>query len=443
VPMQTRHEIPTDLITPLGAYLQLRERAAAAFLLESVERGRLGRHSFVGCGSRLCSFVEAEVSGEPVVGYLGYDFVAQLEPTVSLPAAGPDVPESRFVVPDVLIRFDHALGVADVLRGDPEAVSSIGGTAPERVPETGPSATLRFPDQATYEEGVRRAQQHIRDGDAFQIVLSQRAERPTHASAVALYRALRRVNPSPYLFLLEVDDLALIGSSPETLVKADGRRASLNPIAGTTARGPGDADRLLASEKDRAEHVMLVDLGRNDLSRVCTPGTVRVERFLEVEPYSHVTHLVSQVDGELRDGVGHFDLLRACFPAGTVSGAPKVRAMQIISELEGYRRGTYAGAVGYALPAAPLAVPPPGRAVHPRVRLNRSLDTSEVSDKPPGAALDTCIAIRTILLREGVAHMQAGAGIVADSDPGAEHAECLDKLAAVEAAIDLAEGITA
>jgi anthranilate synthase component I len=409
VPMQTRHEIPTDLITPLGAYLQLRERAAAAFLLESVERGRLGRHSFVGCGSRLCSFVEAEVSGEPVVGYLGYDFVAQLEPTVALPAAGPTVPESRFVVPDVLIRFDHALGVADVLRGDPEAVSSIGGTAPEPVPEMGRSGTRRFPNQATYEEGVRRAQQHIRDGDAFQIVLSQRAERPTRAPAVALYRALRRVNPSPYLFLLEVDDLALIGSSPETLVKADGRRASLNPIAGTTTRGPGDADRLLASEKDRAEHVMLVDLGRNDLSRVCVPGTVRVERFLEVEPYSHVTHLVSQVDGELREDVGHFDLLRACFPAGTVSGAPKVRAMQIISELEGYRRGTYAGAVGYAL---------------------------------PGPALDTCIAIRTILLRDGVAHMQAGAGIVADSDPGAEHAECLDKLAAVEAAVDLAEGIT-
>jgi anthranilate synthase component 1 len=190
-------------------------------------------------------------------------------------------------------------------------------------------------------------------------------------------------------------------------VKADGRRASLNPIAGTTTRGPGDADRLLASEKDRAEHVMLVDLGRNDLSRVCTPGTVRVERFLDVEPYSHVTHLVSQVDGELREDVSHFDLLRACFPAGTVSGAPKVRAMQIISELEEYRRGTYAGAVGYAL---------------------------------PGLALDTCIAIRTILLGDGIAYLQAGAGIVADSDPRAEHAECLNKLAAVEAAIELAEG---
>jgi anthranilate synthase component I len=336
--------------------------------------------------------------------------VAQLEPSVPLPADGPDLPESRFVVPDVLIRFDHALGVADVLRGDHEAVSSSTPVPMGPVPGTCPAETRRSPDAAVYEARVRIAQQHIRDGDAFQIVLSQRAERSTRASAVALYRALRRVNPSPYLFLLELDGLALIGSSPETLVKAEGRRASLNPIAGTTPRGEGDAERLLASEKDRAEHVMLVDLGRNDLSRVCKPGTVRVERFLDVEPYSHVTHLVSQVDGELRDDVGHFDLLRACFPAGTVSGAPKVRAMQIISELEGYRRGTYAGAVGYAL---------------------------------PGTALDTCIAIRTILLRDGIAFLQAGAGIVADSDPRAEHAECLDKLAAVEAAIDLAEGVVA
>jgi anthranilate synthase component 1 len=218
---------------------------------------------------------------------------------------------------------------------------------------------------------------------------------------------LRRVNPSPYLFLLELDGLALVGSSPETLVKCEGHSASLNPIAGTTERGPGDAERLLASEKDRAEHVMLVDLGRNDLSRVSVPGSVDVTRFLEVERYSHVTHLVSQVSGELRDGVGPFDLLRACFPAGTVSGAPKVRAMQIISELEGHRRGPYAGAVGYAL--------------------------------PDEETLDTCIAIRTIVLRDGVAHLQAGAGIVADSDPAAEHEECLRKLAAVEAAIDLAE----
>jgi anthranilate synthase component 1 len=198
----------------------------------------------------------------------------------------------------------------------------------------------------------------------------------------------------------------LVGSSPETLVKADNGIAELNPIAGTTHPGEGDAERLLASEKDRAEHVMLVDLGRNDLSRVSKPGTVHVQRFLEPERYSHVTHLVSEVTGELEQGVSNFDLLRACFPAGTVSGAPKVRAMQIISDLEGHRRGPYAGAIGYFLPDGPM---------------------------------DTCIAIRTIVLHDGVAHLQAGAGIVADSSPSAEHDECLRKLAALERAIDLAE----
>jgi anthranilate synthase component 1 len=408
--MQTMHEIATDLITPLGAYLRLSAHADASFLLESVERGRLGRHSFVGTGSRLCTFEEAERCGEPVVGYLGYDFIAQLEPTVPLPDAGPSFPESRFLIPDVLVRFDHALGVAEVLSGDPVGVERLldGPAAPRVRPRSAsdPSSTKHVTSQSEYEAGVRKAKDYIRAGDAFQIVLSQRAERATSASAVEIYRALRRVNPSPYLFLLELGELALIGSSPETLVKAEGRRASLNPIAGTTERSAGDAERLLASEKDRAEHVMLVDLGRNDLSRVCVPGTVEVVRFLEVEPYSHVTHLVSQVDGVLGEGVTHFELLRACFPAGTVSGAPKVRAMQIISELEGYRRGPYAGAVGYAL---------------------------------PGSAFDTCIAIRTMVLAGGVAYLQAGAGIVADSDPAAEHEECLRKFAAVEAAIDLAE----
>jgi anthranilate synthase component 1 len=407
--MQTISEIPTDLITPLGAYLRLRREADASFLLESVERGRLGRHSFVGAGSRLCTFEEAERCGEPVVGYVGYDFVAQLEPTVPLPEAGPAFPVTRFLIPDVLVRFDHALGVAEVLRGDAADVGALLEREPPRVrpgTESDPSSTKHVTSPSEYESGVRDAKDHIRAGDAFQIVLSQRAERATSATAVEIYRALRRVNPSPYLFLLELAELALIGSSPETLVKAEGRHASLNPIAGTTERGPGDAERLLASEKDRAEHVMLVDLGRNDLSRVCLPGSVEVVRFLEVEPYSHVTHLVSQVDGVLGDDVTHFELLRACFPAGTVSGAPKVRAMQIISDLEGYRRGAYAGAVGYAF---------------------------------PGGAFDTCIAIRTMVLADGVAYLQAGAGIVADSDPAAEHEECLRKFAALEAAIDLAE----
>ena len=402
-------DIATDLVTPLGAYLRLRREGRAAFLLESVERGRLGRHSLVGCGSHLCYLAEAEACGEPVVGYLAYDYAARLEPTVPLPDATTAMPESRFLVADILVRFDHVLGTAEVIRGDPDEVSRLLAQPLPRLPHTNGRRGFakRTPAREDYEATVRKAKEHIEAGDVFQVVLSQRAERPTTASPLELYRALRRVNPSPYLFLLELDGLALIGSSPETLVKLEGTRASLNPIAGTTERGPGDAERLLASEKDRAEHVMLVDLGRNDLARVCMPGTVEVERFLEVERYSHVTHLVSQVAGDLRPGLTPFDLLRACFPAGTVSGAPKVRAMQLISELEGRRRGPYAGAVGYALPDEDM--------------------------------LDTCIAIRSIVLRDGVAHLQAGAGIVADSDPAAEHEECLRKLAAVEAAIDLAE----
>jgi anthranilate synthase component 1 len=401
-------DIPTDLITPLAAYVRLRAGHGAAFLLESVEGGRLGRYSFVGSGTRIVGLEEAGSAGAPVVGYLAYDHAAVLEPTVPLPSVGPDLPQSMFVVADTLIRFDHAAGLARVLCGDPEALRVALDAPNPAIRTCGGAAgpTRRHPERSAYERSVEVAKERIRAGDAFQIVLSQRAERPTPASALELYRTLRRINPSPYLFLLELGDLALIGSSPETLVKLEGRRASLNPIAGTTDPGPGDAERLLASEKDRAEHVMLVDLGRNDLSRVCRAGTVRVERFMQPERFSHVTHLVSEVVGELRDGVGAFDLLRACFPAGTVSGAPKVRAMQLISELEGYRRGPYGGAVGYAL---------------------------------PGGDLDTCIAIRTVVLHDGVAHLQAGAGIVADSDPRAEHEECLRKLAALEAAITLAE----
>jgi len=403
------NRISTDLITPLGAYLRLRAQAPS-FLLESVERGRLGRHSFVGFGSRLVPFEEArEVveSGSPVIGFLGYDHVARIEP-VTVPDRGPNLPESRFIVPDLLLRFDHVMGAAEVLVGDAgRAEELLAATAPED--ERGSRAggeTKRTPDRETYEGQVRRAKEHIRAGDVFQLVLSQRAERPTSATALDLYRSLRRINPSPYLFLLELDGFSLIGSSPEALVKLDGSRASVNPIAGTAPAGPGAAERLLASEKDRAEHVMLVDLARNDLSRACVPGTVRVERFLEPEAYSHVTHLVSEVAGELRPGVRPLDLLLDCFPAGTVTGAPKVRAMQLISETEGYGRGAYAGAVAYCL---------------------------------PDGTLDACIAIRMIVLRDGVAHLQAGAGIVADSDPELEHRECLAKLAAMEAAIEEAE----
>lgn len=404
----TNPTINTDLLTPLAAYLRLRAGGRASFLLESVERGRLGQNSWMGTGTRVVGFEEAEGLDAPVVGYLSYDHVARLEPTVTLPADGPAVPESRLIVCDTLVRFDHGAGVAEILAGDVEEIRGRleAGVPwhPERRGTSGP--IRRFPSRERYEEMVRRCKEHIVAGDVFQVVPSQRAERPTSASALDLYRALRRVNPSPYLVLLELEEVSLICSSPERLVATRAGRASLCPIAGTTAPTDGDAERLLSSEKDRAEHVMLVDLGRNDLSRVCKGGTVHVSRFMDVERFSHVSHLVSEVEGEIREGTTPFDVLRACFPAGTVSGAPKVRAMQLISELEGHRRGPYAGAVLYAL---------------------------------PDGTMDACITLRSIVLRDGVAHLQAGAGVVADSDPAAEHEECLRKLAALEAAIDLAE----
>jgi anthranilate synthase component 1 len=264
-----------------------------------------------------------------------------------------------------------------------------------------------------YMAAVETAREHIAAGDAFQIVPSQRMRRRTAASPFAIYRALRSVNPSPYMFLLDNGDFQLVGSSPEVHVRLDvDGTCELRPIAGTRPRGatPAADDELaaelLASEKDRAEHTMLVDLARNDLGRVCEPGSVRVARTMEVERYSHVMHIVSNVYGTLRAGRDAASLLRATFPAGTLSGAPKVRAMQIISELEGRRRGAYGGAIGY------LGF---------------------------GGDMDTCIAIRTIAMRDGVAYLQAGAGIVADSDPADEHQVCLNKLAALAAAIDRAE----
>ena len=400
--------ITTDLLTPLGAYLRLRGMGSASFLLESVERGRLGRSSWMGAGSRLVTFAEAEALGLPVVGYLAYDHVASLEPTVELPADGHGFEDSRLVVADTLVRFDHGAGTAEVLAGDPEEVEGrLEAGIPWHRETRGTAGSLRrVPERKRYEEMVRTVKRHIVAGDVFQCVPSQRAERPTSASPLDVYRALRRVNPSPYLFLLELDPIALVGSSPERLVACENGRASLCPIAGTTEPTEGDVERLLSSEKDRAEHVMLVDLGRNDLSRVCRAGTVHVARNMEVERFSHVSHLVSEVVGEIREGVTPFDVLRACFPAGTVSGAPKIRAMQLISELEGFRRGPYGGAVLYSL---------------------------------PDGTMDACITLRTTIMRDGIAYLQAGAGVVADSDPAAEHEECLRKLAAMEAAIDLAE----
>ncbi len=406
--MTSNATITTDLLTPLGAYLRLRGMGRASFLLESVERGRLGRSSWMGAGSRLATFEEAEALRLPVVGYVAYDHIAKLEPTVRLPTDGNSFPESRLIVAETLVRFDHGAGTAEVVTGDPEEVAGRleAGIPWQRETRGVAGPLVRSPGRERYVEMVRAVKEHIVQGDVFQCVPSQRAERPTSASPLEVYRALRRVNPSPYLFLLELDGLALVGSSPERLVACEDGHASLCPIAGTTEPTEGDVERLLSSEKDRAEHVMLVDLGRNDLSRVCRPGSVHVARSMEVERFSHVSHLVSEVVGELSDGVSSFDVLRACFPAGTVSGAPKIRAMQLISELEGFRRGPYGGAVLYVL---------------------------------PDGTMDACIALRTVVMSDGVAYLQAGAGIVADSDPASEHEECLHKLAAIETAIELAE----
>jgi anthranilate synthase component 1 len=294
-----------------------------------------------------------------------------------------------------------------VLRGGPDTVALLESELSPPARESGVgSKTSRFPSRAEYERGVVACKELIRRGDAFQIVLSQRAERRTGVSALALYRSLRLVNPSPYLFLLELDGIALVGSSPETLVKCDGGRASVNPIAGSTRPGEGDAERLLASEKDRAEHVMLVDLGRNDVGRVCEYGSVRVPQFMGLERFSHVMHLTSVVEGRLADRCDRIDALVSCFPAGTVSGAPKVRAMQIIRTLEPSGRGIYAGAVGY-------------------------LDFA--------GNLDFCIAIRTIIMSAGKAFIQAGAGIVMDSNPTAEYEETRDKMRALVGALELAQ----
>ncbi|MGH2538384.1 MAG: anthranilate synthase component I family protein, partial [Candidatus Promineifilaceae bacterium] len=265
-----------------------------------------------------------------------------------------------------------------------------------------------------YEAIVGRAKGHIAAGDIFQVVLSQCLSRPSDAHPFALYRALRMLNPSPYMFYFDFDglDFQIVGASPEMHVRLEDGVASLRPIAGTRPRGASPAEdaalesELLADAKERAEHIMLVDLGRNDIGRVSRFGTVEVRQMLTVERYSHVMHLVSQVEGRLRPGLDAFDLLRATFPAGTVSGAPKVRAMEIIEALEGRRRGLYAGAVGYF-----------------------SHDGS----------LDTCIAIRTMLVQAGVVNIQAGAGIVADSNPAAEYEECLNKARGLAAAIEQVE----
>jgi anthranilate synthase component I len=433
---RTTTVLPADLLTPVGAYLRLRqELGAPAFLLESVERGeQVGRYSFLAAGlpaaatlDEAAAFARSQPGpgeGDPpfvggAVGYLAYDWVAQLEP-VPLPPPDPRdaaLPLMRFLLAGTVVGFDHARRTVSIT-GPRDEVDRLAAIL--AIPPT-PALSGRLPAGETaveisrdaYMAAVARAKEHIAAGDAFQIVPSQRVRRATRASAFAIYRALRAVNPSPYMFLLDLGDFQLVGSSPETHVRLGlDRTCELRPIAGTRPRGAErDEDdalaaELLASEKERAEHTMLVDLARNDLSRVCEPGTVRVERSMEIERYSHVMHIVSRVLGRLSDDRDAVDLLRATFPAGTVSGAPKVRAMQIISELEGRRRGAYAGAVGY------LGF---------------------------GGDMDTCIAIRTVVLRSRVAYLQSGGGIVADSDPALEYQEAMNKVAAIGAAIDHAE----
>jgi anthranilate synthase component I len=308
--------------------------------------------------------------------------------------------------------YHDALGRIDEMLSSlrkPLPVLPSGGTP---VSETIDERAVPNTSQERYFEFVERAREYIYEGDIFQVVRSQRIDIPTPAHPFTLYRALRAVNPSPYMFYLDFKDHQIVGASPELLVRLEDGVVTNHPIAGTRPRGADPitdaalADELLADEKERAEHVMLVDLGRNDVGRVASPGTVRVPRFMGVDRYSHVMHIVSNVEGEIRDDLDALDALKACFPAGTVSGAPKVRAMEIIAELETDRRGPYAGAVGY-------------------------FDFS--------GGMDTCIALRTMVYKDGVASLQAGGGIVADSTPAFEYAESFHKMGALRKAIELAE----
>ncbi|WP_072714466.1 anthranilate synthase component I [Rhodothermus profundi] len=462
--------VGADLLTPVSAFLRLRSMAPDAFLLESVEGGeKLGRYSFLGARP----YLRVEVRGERVVlhhpdrseksatdffttmrqllrryhpvsvpelprftggavGYLGYDMVRQLEHLPSPPPDDLELPDARWNFYDTVVAFDHVRHQLVLMAGvfvEPDTelhaaydeavarldmLSDMLAQASLEVPE--PVALPAAPLTSNFSrnafcEAVCRAKEYIYEGDIFQVVLSQRFAMPYTGDRFNLYRALRQVNPSPYLFYIDFGDLALIGSSPEVLVRVEHGRAEVLPIAGTRPRGrTPEEDQALEAElkadpKEQAEHLMLVDLGRNDLGRVCRFGTVQVDRFAFVVRYSHVMHLVSLVSGELASGYDALDALAACFPAGTVSGAPKVRAMEIIDELEPTRRGVYAGAVGY-------------------------MDFS--------GNLDTCIAIRTMVVRNGTIYIQAGAGIVADSEPEREYEETVNKARALVEAMRVA-----
>jgi len=460
-----RHTYIADCETPVSAYLKLRGDGPS-FLLESAEQGqRFGRWSFLGYRPRSVIRLEQgvlTVGGEPreaadpyaavaeeleryriaplaglppfaggAVGLFGYDLVRHTEPTIG--PGNPDelgTPDMALMVSDVLVAFDHlrhevtilanVFVAGDVDRAHAEALEAIGEVR-ERlaapVPR-GPRSRRCEPPAFTsnmgsegYAAAVDRCKEYIRAGDAYQIVPSQRWSAELAKDAFSIYRGLRAINPSPYMYFLDFGDFEIAGASPESLIKVTGRRAEQRPIAGTRPRADtveGDLERaesLLADEKERAEHVMLVDLARNDLGRVCDYGSVQVDELMVVETYSHVLHIVSSVSGQLRDGVSAIDALEASLPAGTLSGAPKIRAMQIIDELEPVRRGPYGGAVGY------LSY------------------TGE---------LDTCIYIRSAVVKDGRVHVQAGGGIVADSEAGYEVRETEAKARSVFASIELA-----
>ncbi len=462
-------EISADLETPVSLYLKLRGDGAS-FLLESVEGGeRIARYSFIGVQPRAeyilragqieikengatrfvqleddpTRFLQQEMSRFPavrlpdaprftggLVGYLGYESVRYFEPTLKSKMDAAQTPDGIYLLADTIVAFDHARRsiflIANVLDGDVEAANQKLDQIAQRIQQPLPSAQKiniqpsEIKSNLTrekFEAMVNTGKEHIAAGDIFQVVLSQRFTRATNVEPFEVYRAARRLNPSPYMFFFDfglVDDepLFIVGSSPEMFVRLEGRTASLRPIAGTRPRGAdanADAnlvEELLADPKERAEHVMLVDLGRNDLGRVCEYGTVKVSDFFSIEKYSHVMHIVSHVEGTLRPELTAFDLVRAAFPAGTVSGAPKVRAMEIIADLEPDARGAYAGMVGYF-----------------------GFD----------GAMDTCLAIRTMVGRGSTVSVQAGAGIVADSNPPTEFQETVNKASAMLRAIDLAE----
>jgi anthranilate synthase component 1 len=466
-------ELVADLLTPVSAFLKVAEHSDYAFLLESVEGGEhVGRYSFLGKDPFLIlrgrngetaiekagvttsadqpfvetlrdlmnSFQSPFVPGLPrftggAVGYFGYDTAAWFEPTTKRPGddAGRDRDDAGFMLFDTVLAFDHVqhriLLIANARISGDEDLKSLYQFACAKIEflerELERALSLKRPTggdgiqlvsnmpQEQYEAIVRKAKEHIAAGDIYQVVLSQRFEAEVGVDAFTVYRALRHVNPSPYMFFIRMGDRSIVGSSPEMLVRVEGRHAITHPIAGTRPRGKSEeedvrlGEELKRNEKEKAEHVMLVDLGRNDIGRVCDYGTVRVPTFMALERYSHVMHLVSVVEGQLAEGRDRLDALVSCFPAGTVSGAPKVRAMQIINDLEPTRRGLYAGAVGY-------------------------LDFA--------GNLDFCIAIRTILLEGGKAYIQAGAGIVADSNPTAEYEETRDKARAMIRALELAQG---